>query len=187
MEPEGEDVMIRECTEKDFEALYAIINDSARAYKGIIPADRWNEPYMSREYLRHELEAGVIFWGYKTAGKVVGIMGIQDVHDVTLIRHAYVATAFRGQGIGGKLIAHLKMLATRPTLVGTWATADWAIRFYEKHGFSLVTWDEKERLLRKYWSIPERQTETSVVLADRRWFESQSDHSSGTSRRGRET
>ena len=165
--------MIRECTEKDFETLYAIINDSARAYKGVIPADRWNEPYMSREYLRHELEAGVIFRGYVAALEIVGIMGIQDVHDVTLIRHAYVATAFQGQGIGGKLIAHLKTLSTRPTLVGTWADADWAIRFYEKHGFRPVTWEEKERLLRKYWSIPERQTETSVVLADQRWFQSQ--------------
>jgi GNAT superfamily N-acetyltransferase len=167
--------MIRECTEKDFETLYPIINDSARAYKGVIPADRWNEPYMSREYLRHELDAGVIFWGYETAGEIVGIMGIQDVHDVTLIRHAYVATTFQGQGIGGKLIAHLKTLAIRPTLVGTWAAADWAVRFYEKHGFRPVTWEEKERLLRKYWSIPERQTETSVVLADRRWFESRSE------------
>jgi GNAT superfamily N-acetyltransferase len=178
MGPARLDAMIRECTEKDFEALYTIINDSARAYKGIIPADRWNEPYMSREYLRYELEAGVIFWGYETAGDIVGIMGIQDVHDVTLIRHAYVATAFRGQGIGGKLIAHLKTLVIRPTLVGTWAAADWAIRFYEKHGFRLVTMEEKERLLREYWSIPDRQTETSVVLADGRWFESQSGSSS---------
>ena len=175
MGPEcNEDVMIRECTEKDFETLYAIINDSARAYKDVIPADRWNEPYMSREHLRHELEAGVIFRGYKAAGEIVGIMGIQDVQDVTLIRHAYVATSYRGQGIGGKLIAHLKTLAIRPTLVGTWADAVWAIRFYEKHGFRLVTWEEKESLLRKYWSISERQTETSVVLADRRWFESRS-------------
>jgi N-acetylglutamate synthase-like GNAT family acetyltransferase len=164
--------MIRECTEKDFETLYRIINDSARAYKGVIPADRWNEPYMSREYLRHELEAGVIFRGYETAGEIVGIMGIQNVHDVTLIRHAYIATAFRGQGIGGKLIAHLKTLATQPTLVGTWAAADWAISFYTKHGFRPVTWEQKEHLLRKYWSIPERQTETSVVLADLRWFQS---------------
>jgi N-acetylglutamate synthase-like GNAT family acetyltransferase len=166
--------MIRECTEKDFGTLYALINDSARAYKGVIPADRWNEPYMSREYLRHELDAGVVFWGHESNGNIIGVMGIQDVNEVTLIRHAYVATDFRGKGIGGELIAHLKKLAIRPTLVGTWAAADWAVRFYEKHGFRLVTWEEKERLLRKYWSIPERQTETSVVLADRRWFESQS-------------
>jgi len=167
-------VMIRECTEKDFETLYAIINDSARAYKGVIPADCWNEPYMSRAYLRHELDAGVIFWGYETGGEIAGIMGIQDVQDVTLIRHAYVATPYRGKGIGGKLIAHLKRLATRPTLVGTWAAAVWAIRFYEKYSFRLVTWEEKEGLLRKYWTISDRQTETSVVLADRRWFEARS-------------
>jgi N-acetylglutamate synthase-like GNAT family acetyltransferase len=164
--------MIRQCTYNDFETLYAIINDSARAYKGVIPADCWREPYMSREYLRHELDAGVMFWGCERDGEIVGVMGIQDVQDVTLIRHAYVNTAFRGRGIGGTLIAHLKTLATRPTLVGTWAAAVWAIRFYEKHGFRLVSKDEKDRLLRTYWSIPERQTETSVVLADRRWFES---------------
>jgi len=166
------EVMIRQCTYNDFETLYAIINDSARAYKGVIPADCWREPYMSREYLRHELDAGVMFWGCERDGEIVGVMGIQDVQDVTLIRHAYVNEAFRGRGIGGTLIAHLKTLATRPTLVGTWAAAVWAIRFYEKHGFRLVSKDEKDRLLRTYWSIPERQTETSVVLADRRWFES---------------
>ena len=162
--------MIRQCTDNDFETLYSIINDSALAYRDVIPADRWNEPYMPREYLQHELDAGVIFWGYEEDREIVGIIGIQDVQDVPLIRHAYVATEFRGQGIGGKLIAHLKKLVTRPTLVGTWAAAVWAIRFYEKHGFRLVTMEEKERLLRKYWCIPERQTETSVVLADHKWF-----------------
>jgi len=167
-----EKVMIRQCTDIDFETLYAVINDSARAYKGVIPADCWREPYMSREYLRHELDAGVIFWGHERDGEIVGVMGIQDVQDVTLIRHAYVNTAFRGMGIGGAMIAHLKTLTTRPTLVGTWEAAGWAIRFYEKHGFLLVSKEEKDRLLRKYWSIPERQTETSVVMADRRWFES---------------
>jgi N-acetylglutamate synthase-like GNAT family acetyltransferase len=166
--------MIRRCIDADFETLYAVINDSALAYKGVIPADRWSDPYMSREYLRHELDAGVIFWGHEADGKIVGVMGIQDVQDVTLIRHAYVNTAFRGRGIGGALIAHLKTLAARPTFVGTWAAAVWAVRFYEKHGFRLVSKEEKDRLLRKYWSIPERQTETSVVLADRRWFESHS-------------
>jgi len=160
--------MIRACTDNDFEAVLSIINDAAQAYKGHIPADRWQEPYMSREYLRHELANGVVFWGYEEGGTLLGVMGIQDVQDVTLIRHAYVRTASRGKGIGGKLLAHLKTLAVRPTLVGTWAAATWAIGFYEKHGFRLVTWEEKERLLRKYWNIPERQTETSVVLADRR-------------------
>src|SRR5512147_1940137 len=161
--------MIRKCTERNFESIYEIINDAARAYKGVIPADRWHEPYMPREYLRHELDAGVVFWGYEEQGGLIGVMGIQDVQDVTLIRHAYVRTAQRNKGIGGKLITHLKTLITRPTLVGTWAAATWAIRFYERHGFHLVTWEEKERLLRKYWSIPERQTETSVVLADEQW------------------
>ncbi len=163
--------MIRICADNDFDAVLSIINDSALAYKGAIPSDRWHEPYMSREYLRHELEAGVMFWGCEKARKLVGVMGIQDVQDVTLIRHAYVRTAYRNHGIGGKIIAHLKTLITRPTLIGTWQAADWAVRFYEKHGFKLVTQDEKERLLRKYWSIPERQTETSVVLADRKWFD----------------
>ena len=151
--------------------MYTIINDAAMAYKGVIPADRYHEPYMSREYLRHEMDAGVVFWGYEEDGELLGVMGIQDVLDVTLIRHAYVRTVNRYEGIGGKLIAHLKTLIARATLVGTWEAAGWAIRFYEKHGFRLVTWEEKERLLRKYWNIPERQTETSVVLGDERWFE----------------
>ena len=159
--------MIRKCTENDFESMYEIINDAARAYKGVIPADRWHEPYMSREYLRHEIDAGVMFWGVEDQGRLIGVMGIQDVQDVTLIRHAYVRTADRNKGVGGKLMAQLKTLITRPALVGTWSAATWAVRFYERHGFKLVTWEEKERLLRKYWSIPERQTETSVVLADR--------------------
>lgn len=122
---------------------------------------------MTKEYLQHELDAGVLFYGYLLDGQLVGVMGIQDVQDVTLIRHAYVRTASRNHGIGGKLLTHLKTLITRPALVGTWAAATWAIRFYEKNGFRLVTHEEKERLLRKYWSISERQTETSVVLAGR--------------------
>lgn len=164
--------MIRQCTEQDFEAIFTIINDAAQAYRGVIPADCWHEPYMSREYLRHEMEAGVVFWGHEENGKLTGVMGIQDVKDLALIRHAYVRTALRNKGIGGKLISHLKTLATRPTLVGTWAAAVWAIRFYEKHGFRLVTpLSEKDRLLRNYWSISDRQTETSVVLADRKWLD----------------
>jgi len=162
--------MIRPCTADDFEMMYAIINDAAQAYKGVIPVDRWCEPYMSREYLQHEIDAGVRFWGYEEDGRLVGIMGIQDVQNVTLIRHAYVRTSLRNHGAGGKLMAHLKTLIIRPSLVGTWASASWAIRFYEKQGFRLVNHEEKERLLRIYWSIPERQTETSVVLADERWF-----------------
>jgi N-acetylglutamate synthase-like GNAT family acetyltransferase len=163
--------VIRQCSNADFEEILAIVNDASLAYRGVIPADRWNEPYMSREHLRHELDAGVAFWGYEEEGRLLGVMGIQDARDVTLIRHAYVRTAHRGAGMGGRLLSHLKTLMHRPALVGTWAAAVWAIRFYEKHGFKLVAWEEKERLLRKYWSIPERQTETSVVLADGKWLE----------------
>src|SRR5512143_1231013 len=163
------DSMIRKCTERDCESIYEIINDAARAYKGVIPADRWHEPYMPWDYLRHEIDAGVEFWGYEEKGQLIGVMGIQDVQDVTLIRHAYVRTKERGRGIGGQLLTHLKTLINRPALVGTWAAAIWAVKFYERHGFTLVTWEEKERLLRKYWSIPDRQTETSVVLADEQW------------------
>jgi N-acetylglutamate synthase-like GNAT family acetyltransferase len=160
--------MIRLCTDNDFHAIFEIVNDAAQAYKGVIPDDRWHEPYMTQDHLCHELASGVVFWGYEEDGELLGIMGIQDVQDVTLIRHAYVRTKYRSTGIGGKLISRLKTLAARPTLVGTWRAAAWAIRFYEQHGFKLVSHEEKERLLRKYWSIPERQTETAVVLADER-------------------
>ena len=162
--------MIRRCEDKDFETIYAIINDAAQAYKGLIPADCWKEPYMPREELRHEIDAGVLFSGCEEGGALVGVMGIQHVHDVTLIRHAYVRTARRNWGIGGRLLASLTQHTTRPILIGTWADATWAIRFYEKRGFRLVTREEKERLLRTYWSVPERQMDTSVVLADASWF-----------------
>lgn len=158
--------MIRRCEKSDFESIYEIINDAARAYKGIIPADRWKDPYMPREELRHEIDHGVVFWGYEEDGELIGVMGIQNVQDVTLIRHSYVRTANRNQGIGGKLLSHLRQLTNRPVLIGTWADATGAIEFYEKHGFRKVTPEEKYRLLRKYWSIPDRQIETSVVLAE---------------------
>jgi N-acetylglutamate synthase-like GNAT family acetyltransferase len=161
--------MIRQCVEKDFDAIYAIINDAASAYKGVIPPDCWHEPYMSKDYLRHELDSGVKFWGYEQNKDLAGVMGIQDVQDVTLIRHAYVRTRYRNTGIGGKLLSHLKTLTTKPVLIGTWAAAVWAIRFYEKHGLRLVIPEEKDRLLKKYWSISERQIETSVVLVDNKW------------------
>jgi len=146
--------MIRPCRDGDFEAVYAIINDAAGAYRGVIPLDRWHEPYMSREQLRREIESGVRFWGYEDAGTLLGVMGIQDVQDVTLIRHAYVRTASRNQGIGGMLLGELRKLTARPVLIGTWADATWAIRFYQRHGFRLVSQEEKDRLLRQYWSIP---------------------------------
>ena len=124
---------------------------------------------MSREKLRHEIEDGVTFWGHMAGGELAGVMGLQDVKDVTLIRHAYVRTASRNQGIGGKLLTHLRTITSRPVLIGTWADAVWAIGFYEKHGFRVVDDQEKNQLLKTYWNIPERQIETSVVLADPRW------------------
>ncbi len=165
--------MIRLCTEKDFESIYAIINDAARAYKGIIPEDRWHEPYLSRHYLQHEIDSGVVFRGYVDKGELIGVMGVQEVKDVTLLRHAYVRTSDRNRGIGGNLIAETRKMITLPCLVGTWAAASWAISFYQKHGFALVTPKQKNRLLKTYWSIPDRQIETSVVLADESWFQRQ--------------
>jgi N-acetylglutamate synthase-like GNAT family acetyltransferase len=162
--------MIRKCEDGDFEALYAIINDAAQAYKGVIPADRWHEPYMGQEELRREIFQGVVFWGYEDEGKLLGIMGLQDVQDVTLIRHAYVCTGRRRRGVGGELLRFLLGQTAKPLLVGTWAAATWAVAFYQKHGFTRVTEREKNFLLKKYWTIPERQVETSVVLADFKWI-----------------
>ena len=162
--------MIRVCIDDDFEAIFQIINDAAEAYRGIIPVDRWHEPYMPREELRAEVSAGVAFLGYEKDGELAGVMGTQDVQDVTLIRHAYVRTSQRGQGIGGELLGRIMDQAAKPVLIGTWADAVWAVRFYENHGFKVVSTQEKETLLRKYWNIPDRQIETSVVLADQRWF-----------------
>lgn len=156
--------MIRRCDDHDFETVYTIINDGAEAYRGTIPPDRWTEPYMSREHLRQEMTEGVVFWGCEDGGTLVGVMGIQPVQDVTLIRHAYVRTTSQNRGIGGQLLAHLRELAAGPVLIGTWADASWAIRFYERHGFRLVGADEKNRLLRRYWTVPDRQIESSVVL-----------------------
>jgi len=163
--------MIRQCKAQEFEKIYEVINDAAVAYKGIIPPDRWKEPYMSKEELRREIDDGVNFWGYYEKDTLVGVMGIQPVQDVALIRHAYVRTSEQNKGIGKKLLSRLLKETTPPVLVGTWAAAVWAIRFYEKHGFKLVSPEEKDLLLRKYWSIPERQISTSVVLADEKWFE----------------
>jgi GNAT superfamily N-acetyltransferase len=161
--------MIRACSEQDFPAIWAIINDGADAYGGIIPPDRLRTPYMSEAELRHELLDGVRFWGYESDRELQGVMGVQDIKDVTLVRHAYVRTGSQNRGIGGELLRHLRTLTARPVLVGTWAAAEWAIRFYRRHGFELVSPEEKDRLLRTYWNIPDRQIETSVVLADETW------------------
>ena len=147
--------------------ILAIVNAAAEAYRGVIPADRWHDPYMPAEQLEREIAAGVAFWGADVDGRLAGVMGIQAVRDVDLIRHAYVRPEHQGAGIGRILIEHLVARAERPLLVGTWAAATWAIRFYERNGFEILEKREKDRLLRTYWSIPERQVETSVVLAHR--------------------
>ncbi|HLN00410.1 MAG TPA: GNAT family N-acetyltransferase [Bryobacteraceae bacterium] len=167
--------MIRRCDDRDFELIWAIINDGARAYEGIIPEDRWTEPYMSRNQLHHEIDDGVVFWGYQESGTLEGVMGLQPVQDVTLIRHAYVRTSSQNRGIGTHLLSHLRKLTEGPVLIGTWTDAAWAIRFYEKNGFQIVRPEQKDRLLKRYWTIPERQMETSVVLADPTWWKLNAD------------
>jgi N-acetylglutamate synthase-like GNAT family acetyltransferase len=161
--------LIREIRESDLPSALAIINDAAQAYRGVIPPDRWHEPYMPAEELAAEIADGVRFWVAEEDGRLVGVMGIQERGEVTLVRHAYVAPAVQGKGVGGRLLRHLEGLTTKPILIGTWADASWAIEFYQRHGFAIVSTADKERLLRRYWSIPERQIATSVVLADRRW------------------
>jgi len=158
--------MIRIATDEDFEEIFNIINDAAIAYKGVIPPDRWHEPYMSKEELQAQIEDGVRFSCYVDNSEIIGVMGIQDKADVELIRHAYVRTKQRKKGIGSLLLQELIKDTKKPILIGTWATAEWAINFYEKHGFRLVEEEEKNRLLKKYWAIPDRQVETSVVLVD---------------------
>ena len=161
--------LIRACGDDEFSRVHFIINDAAVAYRGVIPDDRWHEPYMSEQELESEVAAGVRFLGwYSPPDTLLGVMGAQDVQDVTLIRHAYVLRARQRGGIGSALLASLTEAAERPLLVGTWKAARWAIAFYERHGFRLVP--DTPTLLRRYWTIPERQIETSVVLADRRWF-----------------
>lgn len=154
---------------RDFDQIHEIINDGALAYKGIIPADRWHEPYMSEEDLEQQLGEGVEFYYYSVDSRILGVMGIQFKGDVTLIRHAYVRTSERGKGIGGLLLTHLRTLSTTPILIGTWADATWAIAFYQKHQFRVLSESEKNTLLRTYWSVPVRQMDTSVVLASAEW------------------
>ena len=162
--------MITKCKPADFNDIYAIINDAASAYRGIIPEDRWHDPFMPEEELKKQIDEGVEFWCYKESDKILGVMGIQFKGDVTLIRHAYVRTANKNQGIGGKLLKFLESIASTPVLIGTWTDASWAIEFYKRHGYRLLSTDEKNALLRKYWSIPERQVDTSVVLANEKWI-----------------
>ena len=162
--------MIRIAVADDFAQIHEVINDAAIAYKGIIPSDRWHDPYMSREELAAQIAEGVIFSCYVDDGTVVGVMGIQDKAEVNLIRHAYVRTRQRKKGIGTRLLQELIDTSGKPILIGTWSAAVWAIRFYEKHAFELVSAEDKDVLLRKYWNIPQRQVETSVVLADEKYF-----------------
>jgi len=165
--------MIRKSVDNDFAAMLAIINDAARAYRGVIPADRWHEPYMPADELSVEIASGVVFWVAEREGQLAGLMGIQDKGEVALVRHAYVARDTQKSGVGTSLLRHVQSLTDKPILIGTWAAASWAIEFYRRNGFTVVSTTQKDRLLQKYWSIPARQVETSVVLADRRWMESQ--------------
>jgi GNAT superfamily N-acetyltransferase len=156
---------IRHCRDDENPAIIEVVNAAAEAYRGIIPADRWHDPYMPLEELEGEIAAGVEFWGYEADGALVGVMGIQPVGDVDLIRHAYVSPTSQRHGVGGALLEHLMRSATRRVLVGTWAAAEWAVSFYRRHGFEPVSRERGAALLKAYWSIPERQIETSVVLA----------------------
>ena len=160
---------IEPCEPVDLPVIFEIINESAQVYKGVIPADRFHEPYMPMRELRSEIAKGIRFYFYNQDGRTLGVMGIQDVKDVTLIRHAYVRRESQGQGIGRALLEHLSGLTDRPILIGTWKAADWAIRFYQNNGFALVGTEEKNQFLRTYWTIPDRQIEESVVLVNPAW------------------
>ena len=164
---------IRPAAEPDVLQIAEIINAAAQAYRGVIPSDRWHEPYMSFEELTREMADGVSFWVAEEDQRVIGVTGVQDKGDVALVRHAYVAPATQQKGVGTSLLRHIEGLTSNAILIGTWADATWAIAFYERNGFTVRAPVEKDRLLRTYWSIPERQIATSVVLADQRWIERQ--------------
>ena len=166
-------MIIRECVQADFDAILAVINDSAQAYRGVIPADCWHDPYMSAEELRQEMKDGVTFRCMEKDAGIIGVMGFQDKGEVALIRHAYVSTPCRGRSVGTKLLKHIEAVVRQPILIGTWAAATWAISFYEKNGYTRVAERQKNELLRKYWSIPDRQIDASVVLADAKWVTAQ--------------
>jgi N-acetylglutamate synthase-like GNAT family acetyltransferase len=166
-------VRIRPFREADLAVMLAIVNDAAQAYRGVIPADRWHEPYMPLDELEREIADGIMFWVAEEDGNLLGVMGIQDKGDVALVRHAYVTPAVQRKGVGTRLLRHVQGLTGKPVLIGTWADASWAIDFYLRNGFTVVPNRDKDALLRRYWSIPERQIETSVVLADERWMKAQ--------------
>ena len=166
---------IRKAVQTDLPVILGIINDAAEAYRGVIPADRWHEPYMASDQLASEIRDGVAFWVAEQDGRIHGVMGIQDKGEVALVRHAYVASTTQRSGVGTRLLHHVTALVDKPILIGTWAAASWAIDFYRRNGFTVVQGSVKDRLLRTYWSIPERQIETSVVLADERWMDDQPD------------
>lgn len=162
--------MIRRCDAGDFDTILVVINDSAQCYRGVIDADCWNEPYMSEDYLRHEIKSGVEFWSFERDGEIIGVMGVQDVLDITLIRHVYVKSANRNSGAGSALLGRIREMTDKPILIGAYRAAVWALDFYKKHGFKLIDGEEKNRLLRKYWSLPDRQIETSVIMAEEKWL-----------------
>jgi N-acetylglutamate synthase-like GNAT family acetyltransferase len=164
-------MLIRQGKAADFSHILALINEAAQVYRGIIPNDRWHEPYMAAEELSREIADGVAFWVVEDDGGVLGVMGVQDRDDVTLVRHAYVSPSQQRKGVGVTLLRHIETLSTKPILIGTWADASWAIAFYLRNGYTLIPSSETGSLLRTYWSIPERQIETSVVLANRQWTE----------------
>jgi GNAT superfamily N-acetyltransferase len=168
-------LLIRKLRDEDLAATLAIVNDAAQAYRGVIPAERWREPYMPPDELAREIADGVVFRVAEEDGRVLGVMGIQDKGEVALVRHAYVMPGMQRKGVGTRLLRHVESLTDKPVLVGTWADASWAIEFYVRNGFTVVPNQYKDSLLRKYWSIPARQVETSVVLADRRWMAGRGD------------
>ena len=166
--------IIRQSVEADFAAILTIINDASQVYRDVIPTDRWHEPYMPAEELTREMHTGgVVFWVAEEDGQVRGVMGMQDKGDVALVRHAYVASSTQRSGLGTRLLRHVERCTDKPILIGTWAVASWAIDFYRRNGYTLVDDDQKDRLLRRYWSIPVRQIETSVVLGNARWVRAQ--------------
>jgi N-acetylglutamate synthase-like GNAT family acetyltransferase len=166
-------VLIRKSEQPDLTEILAVVNEAAQAYRGVIPIDRWHEPYMSNAELESEIARGVMFWVAEEEGCLVGVIGIQDKGTVALVRHAYVLPTTQRKGVGTTLLRHVEGLARKPILIGTWADASWAIDFYRRNGFTLLPESAKDSLLRRYWSIPDRQIETSVVLADKRWMDAQ--------------